>query len=179
MKIESDAVIPFDRETVYRAYRDNIQDFIQFLPNVEEVREDERVDEGKIIKLVNTWRAGGDIPTAIRKFVENKMTWHDYATWKQDEWTCSWRIETDVFTDAVRCWGENRFVDLGDRTRVEITGALGIDLTKVKGVPSIVAGSLSRSIERFITRQLTTNLTSVSDGVSQYLAQRTQPDLRV
>lgn len=174
MKIESDAVVPFRLPEVFRAYRDNLPELVEYLPNVKSIEVESRTEDGSVVKLVNVWHAGGDIPVSIRKFLgENMLSWHDYATWDEAGWTCHWTIETHSFREAVQCTGENRFVELdGDRTRLEIKGDLRIDLKKVRGVPSMVAGSLGRTVEQFLVKQITANLGDVSDGLSRYLGAR-------
>lgn len=171
MKIETDAVVPFPRPAVFRAYRDDLVRLVEYLPNVKSIEVESRSEEADRVELVNVWHAGGDIPASIRRFIsESMLSWHDYATWRESEWTCHWRIETHSFRDAVDCSGTNRFVDLdGTRTRLEIKGDLHIDLKKVRGVPSLVAGSIGRTVEQFLVKQITANLGDVSDGLSRFL----------
>ncbi len=175
MRIETDAVIPFPRAEVYRAYRDEIQDFVEYFPNIRQIDVEARKEEGPRVDLTNVWIGGGDIPEPIVKVIgESALSWHDYAVWRQDDWTCDWRIETHSFTEAVRCEGKNRFVDIGARTRLEICGEIGIDLKRVKGVPGLVAGSLGRTVEKFLVRQITANLNTVSEALTQYLHSRVE-----
>lgn len=171
MRIESDSVIKFPRELTYRTYRDELPELVKHLPNVRSIEVKERQDEGDTVRFVNVWEGGGEIPRAIRGVLsEDMLSWHDYATWKEAEWLCEWHIETHSFREAVKCSGVNRFIEIdGERTRLEIRGDLSIDLKKVKGVPSFLAGSLGRTVEQFMVKQITTNLTSVSQGLSSYL----------
>lgn len=174
MRIESDSVIKFPLELTFRTYRDELPDFVDYLPNVRSIRVDSREEEGDVVKLVNVWEGGGEIPKAIRGLLrENMLAWHDYATWDESKWRCDWHIKTHSFEEAVRCSGTNKFVAIDDeRTRLEIRGDLSIDLKKVRGVPSFLAGSLGKTVEQFMVKQITTNLTSVSEGLSAYLERR-------
>jgi len=171
MRIESDAVIKFPRALTYRTYRDDMPKFVPYLPNVRDIAVRERSEEDGVVRLVNIWQGGGEIPVAIRPLLRDSMlSWTDYATWDPDAWTCAWRIETHSFTEAVRCSGTNRFIEIdASRTRLEIRGELSIQLRKVRGVPAFLAGPLGRTVEQFMVKQITTNLTTVSQGLSKYL----------
>src|SRR5580704_12140959 len=124
MEIRADARIPFPREIVFAAYRDEITDLLPYLPNVRSIEVKSRKEEGGVIEFVNEWRGGGDIPGAIRAVLsESVLAWTDYAAWHADDMRCEWRTETHAFTDAVTCKGINRFVVDGDaRTLLEIRG---------------------------------------------------------
>ncbi|MFW5920599.1 MAG: SRPBCC family protein [Polyangiales bacterium] len=174
MKIEADSVVPFPISETFRAYRDHLPELVDHLPNVKSVEVESREESGAVVKLVNVWHGGGEVPVAVRKFVgEDMLSWHDYATWNEDERTCEWNIRTHAFTDAVRCHGTNRFVEIDEgRTRVEIQGELDIDVKRVKGVPSVLAGSIGSKVEKFLVNQITANLTDVSDGLTRYLQSR-------
>jgi hypothetical protein len=167
-------VIPFPRERVYRAYRDELPGLVEFLPNVRAIEVKSRQEDGPRVELVNIWHGGGDIPAAVRTVLsESMLSWTDYASWDQDRWTCQWRIETHSFKEAVTCSGENSFIEIGgDRTRLEIRGQIAIDMKHVKAVPSFLAGSLGRTVEQFLVKQITGNMTSVSDGITRYLRAR-------
>ena len=127
MDIRADAHIPFPRDVVFVAYRDEITDLLPYLPNVRSIEIKSRKDAGSVVEFVNEWRGGGDIPAAIRAVLsESVLAWTDYATWHADELRCDWRTETHAFTDAVACSGSNRFVPDGDgKTLLEIRGSLG------------------------------------------------------
>ena len=174
VKIEADSVLPFSRPVVYAAYRDELTKFVSYLPNVRSIEVKSSSTEGPITKLFNVWHGGGDIPAALRSVVGDKvLAWDDYATWNADDWSCNWDIKTHAFTEAVTCRGKNTFVELpGDRTRLEIHGDITIDVKKISGVPSFLAGSIGKSVESFLVKQITANLSSVSEGRSRYLADR-------
>ena len=174
MRIESDSVIKYPLELTYRTYRDELPEFVDYLPNVRAIRVESRDETEGVVALVNVWEGGGDIPAAVRTLLrEDMLTWTDYATWKEAEHLCEWNIKTHAFEEAVRCSGTNRFIAIDEgRTRMELRGDLSIDLKKVRGVPSFLAGSLGRTVEQFLVKQITTNLTSVSAGLSSYLAEK-------
>jgi hypothetical protein len=133
-----------------------------------------RAEEGPIVRLVNIWSGGGDIPAAVRSILSPDMLkWTDYATWDSDRWTCEWTIESHSFKEAVRCSGTNRFIEIDpDRTRLEIRGELQIDMKKVKVVPGFLASTLGRTVEQFMVKQITTNLTTVSGALAKHLERR-------
>ncbi len=171
MLISADATLLFPRPIVYAAYRDDLTKLLQYLPNVRNIEVKSRKDEGSRVDMVNLWSGGGEIPPAARAFVSEAMlSWTDYATWKQDAWTCDWRTETHAFTEAVDCAGQNRFVEVEGGTRIEIRGELKIDAKKVKGVPGFLAGKVASAVESLLSSKIQPNLVEVSDGLRKYLA---------
>jgi hypothetical protein len=171
MRIEADAVVPFPRDRVFAANRDDMARIADLLPNVRRIDVALREEAPGVVRLRNVWHGGGEIPASLRAVVsESMLSWTDHATWIAGDHCCEWRIETHAFTEAVRCAGTTRFVDLGqDRTRMEIRGDLSIHLDRVRGVPSFLAGSLAGNFERFLVRQITPNLTSMADALTRYL----------
>jgi hypothetical protein len=171
VRIEADSIVPFVRSRTFAGYRDEITQFVRYMPNIRGIDVEERVDADGVVRLRNIWHGGGEIPVALRSIVKGDMlSWTDHATWTAGEWLCEWRIETHALTEAVRCDGTTRFVELpGDRTRVEIRGELSIDLSRMRAVPAFLAGSLGRKAEQFLVRQITPNLTGVSDALTKHL----------
>lgn len=172
MELSADAVIPFPRELVFRTYRDSLTDLLPYLPNVRGIEQKSRDDSGPTVKLLNVWHGGGEIPKAARAFLSDAMlSWNDHAEWDESAHTCSWRIETLAFTEAVSCSGKNTFVDDGNGgTRLEIRGTLTIDAKKVKGVPSLMAGKVGKMIENLLAEKIKPNLVEVSKGVEKFLS---------
>ncbi len=171
MRIEADSIVPFVRPRTYAAYRDEMSQFVRYLPNIQGIDVEERSEADGVVRLRNVWHGGGEIPLALRGIVKGDMlSWTDHATWLSSDWLCEWRIETHALSEAVRCEGSTRFVELpGDRTRLEIRGELSIDLGRLRAVPTFLAGSLGRKVEQFLVRQITPNLTGVSDALTKHL----------
>jgi hypothetical protein len=174
MDIRADAHIPFPREIVFAAYRDEITDLLPYLPNVRSIEIKSRKEEGSLIEFVNEWRGGGDVPAAIRAVLsESVLAWTDYATWHTDTFVCDWRTKTHAFTDAVSCSGKNLFVPEGDgKTLLEIRGSLEIDAKKIRGVPSFLAGKVGRAVEEFLVTKIQSNLVETAKGLAKYLEHR-------
>ena len=175
MKIEADSRVPFNRDLVYRTYRDALPALVPHLPNIKEITVVEKKEEQPgVLRMLNVWRAQGDIPKAAQSIIKPEMLqWKDHALWDERDWTCAWRVETSMFTDNVRCQGKNRFVPAGDGAMVlEIRGELEVDLKGIPGVPRLLAGTIAPVVESFIVKLLTPNLTSVSKGVEAYLRQQ-------
>lgn len=173
MQIAADARLAFDRTTVFSTYRDQLVALLPFLPNVRRIEEKSRTTDGPITKLVNEWHAGGEIPAVARAFIsESMLSWTDRATWDETSFTCAWEIETHAFTEAVSCTGENRFFEDGDGTRLEIRGTLTIDAKKIRGVPGLLAGKVSRAVEELLVQKIQPNLVEVSRGLGDFLEQQ-------
>ena len=101
---------------------------------------------------------------------EAMLSWTDYATWTEDDWTCSWRSETHAFTEAVKTVGTNKFVEVDGGTKIMIRGVLEIDAKKIKGVPGFLAGKVGSAVESFLVGRIKPNLIEVTDGLRKYLA---------
>lgn len=170
MRLEVSTEIPFPRELVFRTYRDKLPELVPYLPNVRGIAVVSRADEGQVTKLLNRWKGGGDIPGAVRKFLsEDLLEWDDHAEWNEADFTCAWRTVVPAFKDAVDSSGKNRFEDLGGRTRLTIAGDLKVDAGKVKGVPRLLAGTVSPVIEAFLVGAIKPNLIATSKGVEKFL----------
>ncbi len=170
MELRADAKIPFPRPVVFAAYRDKLVDLLPYLPNVRKIEVKKRDEDGKVVKLLNFWQGGGDIPAAARAFVSEAMlSWLDYATWNEEDWTCDWRIEPGAMTEAITCKGKNRFLEVGGETQLEIRGELAIDPKKLKGVPGFLSGKVASAVEELLVSKIKPNLVGTADGLTKYL----------
>jgi hypothetical protein len=171
MELRADAKIPFPRPVVFAAYRDKLTDMLAYFPNVRKIEVRKREEDGKKVKLLNFWQGGGDIPAAARAFVSEAMlSWLDYATWNEEDWTCEWRIEPGAMTEAITCKGTNRFVEVGSETQLEIRGELSIDPKKLKGVPGFLSGKVASAVEELLVSKIKPNLVGTADGLTKYLS---------
>jgi hypothetical protein len=173
MKIEADSRIPYPRERVYREYRDSLVKLVPYLPNIQEITVKEREENsggpGRT-RMLNIWRAQGDIPKAAQTIIKPEMLeWKDYALWNENDWTCEWRVETAFFTKSIKCQGKNFFIEQGGETTLQIRGELEVNLKEIPGVPRFLAGTVAPIVEKFIVALLTPNLTSVSKGLDAYM----------
>ena len=171
MDLRADSRIAFPRAVVFRAYRDDLPKLVPYLPNVRSIDVKSRDEQGSIVKLVNLWHGGGEIPRAAQAVLSEKMlSWTDHATWNEDDFTCAWRMETHAFTEAVRCEGTNRFLEDGaGATRLEIRGVLSIDGKAIRGVPGFLAGKVAHTIEDFLAKRIEPNLAEMGAGLARYL----------
>jgi hypothetical protein len=171
MELRADARIPFPRDVVFTAYRDDITKVLPYLPNVRSIEVTSRKDDGPIAALVNEWRGGGDVPAAIRAVLsESVLAWTDHATWNARDLTCEWRTVTHAFGDGMSCAGRNAFLEDGpDRTLLEIRGSLTVDPKKIRGVPGFLAGKVAKAVEEFLVSKIQANLLETAKGFTQYL----------
>ena len=171
MELRSDARIPFPRDVVFAAYRDDLVKLLPYLPNVRGIDVESRKDDGPRSDLVNIWHGGGEIPAAARAVLsESMLSWTDYATWDADKLTCDWRIETHALTEAVRCAGHNDFLEDGPgKTLLVMRGKLEIDAKKIKGVPGFLAGKVGKIVEEFLVGKIQPNLVETAKGLEKYL----------
>lgn len=173
MELRADANIPFERPVVFAAYRDKLIDMLPYLPNVRAIEVRKREEDGDVVKLLNFWKGGGDIPAAARAFVsEGMLSWLDHASWNAAEFTCDWKIEPQAFTEAITCIGKNRFFEDGQKTRLEIRGEIAIDPKKLKGIPGFLSGKVAKAVEELLISKIKPNLVSTADGLTKYLQSR-------
>lgn len=170
MRIDVDAKIPFDRDTVFKTYRDHLTELVPYLPNVKSIEVLERKDEGASTSFKNLWTAKGEIPRIAQGFLKPEMlTWYDLATWNQDSSSNEWRIQMRVMEKVVDCRGANTFETVGSDTVLHIRGELNLDLKQVPGVPRFLAGTAGPAVEKFIVGMLKPNLVEVSKGIEKFL----------
>jgi len=170
MHLSAEATIPFPRARVFEAYRDRLPEMIPYLPNIRGIEVKSRRDEGTVTELVNLWHGMGEIPAAARAFLDEKLlSWTDHARWNSADWSCHWRMETHVFTEAIHAEGDNRYLESGGITRLIIEGELSIDPKKLKGVPRLFAGTVASAAEKIVIGRVKPNLLEVAAGVSRFL----------
>lgn len=175
MKLEADSRVSFPRALVFSTYRDRLPELVPHLPNVRAITVEKREDgvggAPGVTRMLNRWEAKGEIPKAAQAVIKPEMlAWLDHAVWDQDHWTVEWRIETRMFTENVKCFGKNRYLELSPQsTLLEIRGELTVDLKGIPGVPRLLAGAVAPAVERFVVALLTPNLISVAKGLEAFL----------
>lgn len=170
MIISTDTRIPYVRPLVYGTYRDKLTNLLPYMPNVTSIMPKSRREENGLIYTVNEWHGGGEIPMAARAIISQDMlSWLEYNTWNESEYSLEWRIETKAFTEAVDCRGKNYFRENNGMTVVESRGKLVIDPQKIHGAPSFLAGQIARIVEEFLGSKIQPNLLQMGEGVRKYL----------
>jgi hypothetical protein len=174
MQLRSDARIPFPRDVVFAAYRDEITELLPYLPNVRRIEVKSRKEDGPVIELVNEWHGGGEIPAAVRAVLgDSVLAWTDYATWNAEKARCDWRSETHAFAEALRCTGSNEFLDDGPgKTLLLVRGTLDVDAKKIRGIPTFLAGRVGRTVEEFLGGKIQLNLVETAKGLTKYLEEK-------
>lgn len=170
MLISADATLEFPRDLVFRAYRDRLTQCVEYMPNIRRIEVASRKDAAGTVELINVWHGGVEVPAPARVVLsESMLSWTDYATWRESDYTCDWRLQTHSFKDAVDCRGTNRFVEVDGGTRLEIRGQLEVDASKIKAVPKLLSKSVSKTVAEFLIKKITPNLVEVTDGLRRYL----------
>ncbi|MBE2248710.1 MAG: hypothetical protein IAE78_04105 [Myxococcus sp.] len=171
MRLEISVDIPFPREQVFKAYRDELPNLVPYLENVRAITVTSRTEDGPLVKYVNRWKGGGEIPSVVRKVVsEDLMEWDDLATWNEQDFTCQWQTVVPAFKEALDARGTNTFTALSDTSmRFSIRGELKVDASKVRGVPRLLAGTIGPAIESFLVGRIQPNFLTVARGVERWL----------
>jgi hypothetical protein len=176
MDLRADARIPFSRDVVFAAYRDDMVKLLPYLSNVRDIQVKSRKERGQVVEIVNQWQGGGEIPAAVRVVLsESMLAWTDYAIWDGLALCCDWRTET-ALGQSMQSRGQNAFRDDGaGRTLLEVRGSIDIDAKKIPGVPGFFAGSVGRLAEAFLAEKIQANLLETARAMSQYLATVSHP----
>ena len=171
MRLDLSLDLPYSREDVFRVYRDHLPDLVPYLPSVRSIEVTSRAEEGKVLKLVNHWKGGGDIPSAARRFIsEDLLEWDDYATWDGERFTTQWKTVVPALKDAVDAGGLNTYEPITHTsTRYQISGEIKVDASKIRGVPRFLAGTAGPLIESFLVASIKPNLVAVARGVEKFL----------
>jgi len=150
---------------------------LPYLSNVRSIEVKSRTEKGPVAEIVNEWRAGGEIPTAVRAVLsESMLAWTDYATWDSASLRWDWRIEPHALKEALRCSGRTVLAEDGiGKTLAQFRGELAIDATKIRGVPRFLAGTVGRAAEAFLVDRIQSNLIETAEGVSKYLRDQRLP----
>ncbi len=172
MDIAADAVVPYDLERVFEAYRDRLPELTDYLPNIRKIEVLERKElDGGDVQLVNVWHGGGEIPRVARGFVkESMLSWTDYADWFAATYSVEWRSQAHAFSEAIESRGCNRFVATDEGTRIEIRGHVRCDASKISAVPRFLEKRVGTAVERILVGKVAENLDQVASGLNRLLA---------
>ena len=172
MLINADLSIPFPRPLVYITYRDNLRELVPYMPNVHDIEVKSRRCDNQLIYCINFWRGGGQIPLALRAILSEAMlSWSEYQTWDESNFTQKWQIETQAFTKAVFCRGQNRFLSKNGTTVIENRTELRINPESIEGVPQFLKKQIASTLEKFLGQKIVANLIQTSQGIQKYLEQ--------
>jgi len=172
MLITVDLSVPFPRSLVYITYRDKLLDFVSSLPNVRSVEARSRRQENGLIYSVNVWHGGGQIPLELKTLSgKDLLSWTEYNTWDESNFTHQWRIETHACTKAVFCQGQDCFWEDNGMTRIETRGELKIAPEHLEGFPQFLQGRIASIVENFLGNKILPNLRQISLEVARYLKQ--------
>ena len=171
MKIEVKDTIDHPVDVVFTKYRDNLEELVEFLPNIEEIKVSSRTDkEGGITELINLWKAKAKLPKIAQKIIKPHMLcWEDHVTWTEKEYRCDWTIIPAVFTDSIVCKGSDIFRAKGENsTEVCIEGSFELKPSGLP-IPRLLAKSVIPVIEKFVVTLVKPNLKQVNQGLRRYL----------
>jgi hypothetical protein len=175
MLINTSVYLPFPRDLVYATYRDKLLELVQQMSSVKRVVLKSRQEQNQAVQQVYEWHGKSDIPAMLKAFLsEDLLTWTDFATWKQGEYTTDWRIQPHAFSEAVTWAGQDSYVVENQGTRVFSKGQLSIDPGKLKSVPGFLAGQVGRLAEELLAKQAEPNFIEMGRCVQAYLEKQAQ-----
>ena len=175
MEIRADARIPFPRDIVFTAYRDEIADLLPYLPNVRSIEIKSRKESGRghrvRQRMARRRRHPGGRSGRPERVGSGVDGLRDVARRLDVAATGEPRPTRSPTRSPAR--GRNTFVADGDgKTLLEIRGSLEIDAKKIRGVPSFLAGKIGRTVEEFLVAKIQANLVETAKGLAKYLEER-------
>ncbi|ACB51736.1 unknown [Crocosphaera subtropica ATCC 51142] len=173
MLIHADVSIPFPRPLVYFTYRDQLMDLLPYIPNIRSVEVKSRYEENQHVYSVNLWHGGGNMPLTLKAVIGDALvSWIEYNTWNESDFTLEWRIETKAFTEAIFCAGKNHFLEENGKTIIQTRGELKIDPKKINGLSAPLKGKVAHLVENFLGKKIVPNLIQMGKGVHDYLEKK-------
>ncbi len=169
-QLKKEILLDAPRSLVWKTYRDHLPELAVVMPTVESITVMKREEKKSELYLENIWKLSAGIPNVIRKIIpQNLFSYKDQAIWKQDDWICYF-IETPVDdSDIYICKGRNTFLDINDKTVLEISFELIIDPQKIPGIPYIIAKGLVKKIEPIISQEVAKNLEKTARHVEAFI----------
>ncbi|MCC7076748.1 MAG: hypothetical protein IT198_06440 [Acidimicrobiia bacterium] len=174
MEFEVEAPIAHPREIAFRTLRDDLLEVVESMPNVDAVEILERKDPSTgRVEFVNIWHASAAVPKIARPFFPGDgLSWHDYATWDEADWSCEWRMEPSFLPERVDIAGRNTYEETADGTTVlAIKGRLDLDLHNFPGVPNMISRRAAPTVEKFVVNLIKPNLEGTAHALDTYLSQ--------
>jgi hypothetical protein len=183
MKIKSVSMLKHQRNDVWTTVRDRLAEIVPLIDDIESVTTQAR-EEGQdgAVRLVNIWKAKPKLPAIAADYLKPDMlAWTDRAEYRRPTFECVWRIEPHFLPDRIKCSGVTRYEQaMGGRgTRVTFEGDLDLLLHNLPGVPVILEGPLSKTIEAFVSSLVPKNFRKLIDAVGQFLESAPAPAVNV
>jgi nitrogen fixation protein len=171
MKIHVVTTVPYPRDAVFAAMRDQLPALAAYMPNIASIVVEQQTDAGDgVVDLVNKWQAAAsEIPMVARGFVKpEQVYWHDHAHWDQSTWKCDWKLIMGFMTERVKCSGATTYHQTADgKTEMRIDGTLELDLKGL--VPRLLLGKAQPAVEGFVGRTLEPNFQKTAEALTAYL----------
>lgn len=177
MKIDVVTTVPYPRDAVFTAMRDQLPQLAAFMPNVSQITVEQREEGADETKLLNRWQAAAsEIPVVARGFVKpEQIYWHDHARWLPAQWLCEWRLVMGFMTERIKCSGTTVYLeDEQGHTQMRIEGTLELDLKGL--VPRLLIGKAQPAIEGFVARTLEPNFEKTAQALTAYLDKKRAED---
>ncbi|MBW1878298.1 MAG: hypothetical protein JRI25_24670 [Deltaproteobacteria bacterium] len=171
MQINSESHIRHSPQRVLEVYQDLLPEVAAYMPDIREIRVENRKDGDGVVELQNVWSSDRDIPSYARAVLKPEhLKWDDFVKWHREGLFGEWEIKTRVFTDAVTCSGRTELHDDGKGgTRVTLTGHFNVDLQSVPGIPGFLGRRIAPKLEGFIVNLITPNLEKTNVAIGEYL----------
>lgn len=138
-KVSSSIEIDGPIEKVY-ALAKNIEDFPEFMQDVESVKVIERSDDGN--RTVSEW-------VGLVKEFKTKVRWTEEDIWDESARTCTFTLVKGDYSKYSGFW---QFVDLGDKTRFDSDIEVEYDLPLVGAlIKGIIAKKMKDNVDNMLS----------------------------
>jgi hypothetical protein len=171
VKLEADSRVRFSRDRVWKTYLDDLENLVEFLPNVARIERKSREETGGVIRIVRLWTAKARLPDVAASIIKPHMLqWTDTANWDPKTYRCEWRIESGALPKALDCRGATIYEETSATASVvSLRGEIVVHPEHVPGVPRLFASTVRPLVERVIVAAIEPNLRGVAAGVEKYL----------
>ena len=171
MEFNIETILEFSKESVFEAYRDQMKEIAEYLPNMKEIIPQLREEKTETEMLVsNLWKAKAEVPTLLKSFIKPEMLeWVNYTIWNSEKFTANWRIETNFMRETLICKGKYHFLEEpGNHCLLKINGEIRIIPDNLP-VPGFLKKSAASQAEAFIVKLLKPNYEKTGACISSYL----------
>jgi len=173
MRISVKDEFPFSAETVFLTFRDRMQEYVKYTPNITDIKIKNREEvDAKTVKMQCDWGGMGQIPAAVRAVLKPEMIrWEDEQIWDADAMTNTWVIKPFFFRQFVKCEGQWKYIPKGeDKCQVSCEGVFEVRITHYPPFPDFICRQASPLIEKMIGGYIPSNMRDTFKAIKKFIA---------
>lgn len=173
MRFEVRETTGHPRPRVWAAHRDQLEEIVRLLPDVErvELRARSRHAGGRE-EQSHRWQGRPEVlPAAIRPFVPpHLLTWNQRTVWDPHTWTATWTIDVPALGPAVEAGGKNVYVEEQGLCVIALDGDFAFRPELVPQMKGIPAGAVPM-VEKLVVSMIVPLVRRSGEAVARYLSE--------